>query len=56
MKNPMSLDGSNILVTGAGQGIGRAVAALCAELGAGVVAADVHRDGLASLAASCAPR
>ena len=50
MKNPMSLDGRNILVTGAGQGIGRAVATLCAELGAGVVAADVNRDGLASLA------
>lgn len=50
MKNPMSLDGRNILVTGAGQGIGRAVAALCAELGAGVVVADVNRDGLASLA------
>ncbi len=50
MNNPMSLDGRNILVTGAGQGIGRAVASLCAELGAGLVVADVNADGLASLA------
>jgi 3-oxoacyl-[acyl-carrier protein] reductase len=36
MQNPMSLAGKNIIVTGAGQGIGRGIAELCLELGANV--------------------
>ena len=35
------------IVTGAGQGIGRACALLLAERGARVVAADLNEDGLA---------
>lgn len=38
MKNPFSLEGKTILVTGASSGIGRATAILCAEMGAGVLA------------------
>jgi len=34
MKNPFSLKGKNILVTGASSGIGRAVAVACAQMGA----------------------
>ena len=43
------LSGKNIAVTGAGNGIGRAVAILCAEEGANVVVADygVELDGSA---------
>lgn len=37
MNNPFSLEGKNILVTGASAGIGRAVALLCADNGANVV-------------------
>ncbi|WP_119422362.1 SDR family NAD(P)-dependent oxidoreductase [Desertibaculum subflavum] len=49
MKNPMALDGRSIIVTGAAQGIGRAVAKQCVELGAHVVAVDLKEDGLESL-------
>ena len=34
MKNPFSLQGKNVLVTGASSGIGRAVAIACAQMGA----------------------
>lgn len=37
MKNPYSLEGKTILVTGASSGIGKATAIACAELGASVV-------------------
>ena len=37
MKNPFSLEGKTILVTGASSGIGRATAVLCAEMGAKVL-------------------
>lgn len=37
MNNPFSLEGKNILVTGASAGIGRAVALICADNGANVV-------------------
>lgn len=37
MKNPFSIEGKTILVTGATSGIGRATAITCAQLGANVV-------------------
>lgn len=44
--NPMSLAGRTIIVTGAGQGIGRAVADLVVALGGNVVIADMNPDTL----------
>lgn len=44
--NPMSLVGRTILVTGAGQGIGRAIADLVVALGGNVVAADMNAETL----------
>ena len=55
MTNPMSLEGRNIIVTGAAQGIGRGVATLAAELGAKVAIVDMNQDGLESLAAELGP-
>lgn len=46
MINPMSLEGRTIIVTGAGQGIGKAVAELCLELGANVAAVEFNADTL----------
>lgn len=46
MTNPMSLEGKTIIVTGAGQGIGKAVAELCLELGANVGAVEFNADTL----------
>lgn len=37
MKNPFSIEGKTILVTGATSGIGRAIALMCAQMGARVV-------------------
>ncbi|MDF1485636.1 SDR family NAD(P)-dependent oxidoreductase [Ramlibacter sp. H39-3-26] len=53
------LDGRNVIVTGAGQGIGRAIATTIVELGGRVVAVDLNPEGLAALrealgAANCA--
>jgi len=51
MKNPMNLEGHNIIVTGAGQGIGEAVTRLSAELGARVILVDVQGDKINAIAA-----
>jgi len=42
--NPMSLVGRNVIVTGAGQGIGRAVAELVVSLGGNVIVVDMNAD------------
>lgn len=44
MINPMSLEDRVIIVTGAGQGIGRGVAALAYNLGAKVALVDLNKD------------
>ncbi len=44
------MQGKTILITAAGQGMGRASALACAALGAKVVATDINSDTLASLA------
>lgn len=51
MKNPMNMDGQVVMVTGAAQGIGRAVATLCVDLGAKVAVIDMQEDAVQSLAA-----
>ena len=48
--NPMALSGLNIVVTGAGQGIGRAVAENVLRLGGSVTAIDLNEHTLADLA------
>lgn len=50
MNNPMSLEGHNILVTGAAQGIGEAVSRLVVELGGKVILVDMQADKLNALA------
>ena len=44
-----SLEGRHIIITGAGQGIGRGIAELALQLGATVTAVDLNPEGLASL-------
>lgn len=46
MKNPFSLEGKTILVTGAASGIGKATALQCAEMGASVILVDLNENGL----------
>lgn len=46
MKNPFSLEGKTILITGAASGIGRATSIQCAEMGAKVILVDLNEDGL----------
>lgn len=46
MLNPMSLEGRNFVITGAGQGIGLAIARLAVGLGARVAAIDLNADAL----------
>jgi 3-oxoacyl-[acyl-carrier protein] reductase len=49
--NFLDMSGRVVLVTGAGQGVGRAVAMQCAEHGAAVVVNDFHEDRAKSVAA-----
>ncbi|MGE0387706.1 MAG: SDR family NAD(P)-dependent oxidoreductase [Gammaproteobacteria bacterium] len=51
MLNPMSLEGRTVIVTGAAQGIGRAITHTAVGLGANVVAIDMNAEGLAETAA-----
>lgn len=46
IKNPFSLEGKAVMVTGAASGIGRATAIQCAEMGAKVVLVDLNEKGL----------
>ena len=50
MSNPMSLEGHNIIVTGAGQGIGEAIARLSVILGAKVILVDAQAEKVNALA------
>jgi len=50
--NPMSLAGRTIIVTGAGQGIGRAIADLVVALGGNAVIADMNPDTLSAAQAA----
>ena len=45
-KNPFSLEGKTVMVTGAASGIGRATAIQCAEMGAKVILVDLNENGL----------
>ncbi len=50
-KNPMDLSGRTIVVTGAAQGIGKAISVLCSSLGANVVMVDRNEENLKLAAA-----
>ncbi len=50
MKNPMSMVDKNVIVTGAGQGVGAAVAELVVDLGGKAILVDVNEDGLNEVA------
>lgn len=50
--NPFSLEGKNILVTGASSGIGRAIAVECSKMGANVVATARNETRLAETLAA----
>jgi 3-oxoacyl-[acyl-carrier protein] reductase len=52
MTNPMNLIGETILITGAGQGIGRATAELAVKLGAKVALVDLNGDNVHQVADS----
>jgi len=46
MYNPFSLEGKTIMVTGAGGGIGKATAVVCAKMGATMVLTDINETTL----------
>lgn len=46
----LGLQGRNVIVTGAGQGIGRAIAHLVLQMGGSVTAVDLNKDGIEALA------
>lgn len=48
--NPMSLSGHNVMVTGAGQGIGEAIARLIVALGGRAILVDLQADKVVALA------
>lgn len=50
MINPMSLEGRNIIVTGAGQGVGEAAAELIVELGGKAILVDLQAEKIEALA------
>ncbi len=50
MKNPMNMDGKNVVVTGAGQGVGAAVAEMIVELGGKAILVDVKEAELSEVA------
>lgn len=52
MSVSMSLEGNTVIVTGAAQGIGRAITGLVIELGGNVVAVDLNAESLAELASA----
>jgi len=52
MRNPMELTGRTVIVTGAGQGIGRAISELALDLGGNVVLVERNPDTLAAAAAA----
>lgn len=54
-KNLLSLQNQKVIVTGAGQGIGRALATAIADLGGRVVAVDLNAEALAALRESLGP-
>lgn len=51
MRNPMELTGRHVMVTGAAQGIGLAIARLALDLGAHVSLVDANREALAAATA-----
>ncbi len=50
MFNPMSLEGRNIIVTGAGQGVGEAAAEMIVNLGGRAILVDLQEDKLQAVA------
>ncbi len=50
MRNPMEMTGRTVIVTGAGQGIGRAISEMALDLGANVVLVERNPDTLAATA------
>ena len=54
MKNPMEMTGRTVIVTGAGQGVGKALSELFLDLGANVVLVERNPDTLASTVAASA--
>lgn len=56
MAYPIGLEGRNVLVTGAAQGIGQATAQLLYDIGANLTLLDIKRDELESFASSLDPQ